>query len=73
MSMPTPLALILILTGIWTIIVWPAFLRRILKDPRSRTATGSPTRFLTIHIMLVSTSIILGLATGVIGIRALIG
>lgn len=73
MSMPTPLALILILNGIWTIIVWPAFLRRVLKDPRARNENGQPTRFMTVHLMLVTTSIILGLATAVIGIRALMG
>ncbi|MHA7141720.1 MULTISPECIES: SCO4848 family membrane protein [unclassified Arthrobacter] len=72
MSLPTPLALILILSGVWTLIVWPPFLRRIFKDPRSKDERGAPTRFLKVHFMLISTSMILGLATLVIGIRTLV-
>ncbi|GAA1119978.1 SCO4848 family membrane protein [Arthrobacter flavus] len=72
MSLPTPLALILILSGVWTLIVWPPFLRRIFKDPRSKDEQGAPTRFLKVHFMLISTSMILGLATLVIGIRTLV-
>ncbi len=73
MSMPLPLALVLILAGVWTLIVWPPFLRRILKDPRARNEAGRPTRFMTVHLMLISTSMVLGLATAIIGIRAAIG
>lgn len=73
MSLPLPLALILILAGVWTLIVWPPFLRRVLKDPRSRNEAGGATRFLYIHFMLISTSMVLGLATTVIGVRAAIG
>lgn len=73
MSLPLPLALVLILSGAWTLIVWPPFLRRILKDPRARDSNGAPTRFLTVHAMLISTSMILGLATLIIGIRVLPG
>ncbi|WP_026532150.1 SCO4848 family membrane protein [Arthrobacter sp. H41] len=73
MSLPTPLALVLILAGVWTLIVWPPFLRRIFKDPRARDEKGAPTRFLTVHLMLISTSMILGLATAIIGVRALAG
>ncbi|KNC18752.1 membrane protein [Arthrobacter sp. RIT-PI-e] len=72
MQLATPLALILILSGVWSLIVWPPFLRRVLKDPRARDEKGAPTRFLTVHLMLVSTSMILGVATPVIGIRALV-
>lgn len=72
MQLATPLALILILSGVWTLIVWPPFLRRILKDPRARDEKGAPTRFLTVHLMLISTSMILGAATAIIGIRALV-
>lgn len=67
------LAGILILSGIWSLIVWPPFLRRVLKDPRSKDDAGRATRFLMIHFMLISTSMVLGLATLVIGIKALNG
>lgn len=72
MQLATPLALILILSGVWSLIVWPPFLRRVLKDPRARDENGAATRFLTVHVMLVTTSMILGAATAVIGVRALI-
>lgn len=71
--MPLPLALVLILAGVWTLIVWPPFLRRILKDPRAKDDAGRATRFMTVHLMLISTSMVLGLATAIIGIRAAIG
>lgn len=67
------LAGILILAGLWSLIVWPPFLRRVLKDPRAKDESGRATRFLMVHVMLVSTSMVLGLATLVIGIRALNG
>lgn len=72
MSLPLALSLVLILAGVWSLIVWPPFLRRVLKDPQARDEEGRPTRFLTVHLMLVSTSMILGLATAVIGIRTLL-
>jgi hypothetical protein len=72
-SLPLPLALVLILSGLWSLAVWPPFLRRVLKDPRSRDEAGASTRFLKVHLMLVTTSMILGLATAVIGVRALAG
>jgi hypothetical protein len=71
MELPLPLSIVLIVSGLWSLIVWPPFLRRVLKDPRSRDERGAATRFLKIHFMLVSTSMILGAATLVIGFRTL--
>ena len=73
MELPTPLALVLVIAGLWSIIVWPVFLKRVLKDPQSRDANGAPTRFLTTNLMMISTAIIFALATAVIGVRGLIG
>lgn len=72
MQLPAALCLVLIVSGAWSLIVWPQFLRRVLKDPRARDQAGKGTSFLTVHLMLVSISMVLGLATAVIGIRALI-
>ncbi len=72
MQLPLALSIVLIIAGLWSLLVWPQFLRRIRKDPRSRDQDGRATRFLTIHLMLVSTSMVLGLATAVIGIRTLV-
>ena len=73
MELPTPLALVLVIAGLWSILVWPPFLKRTLKDPQARDANGAPTRFMTTNLMLISTAMIFGLATAVIGVRGLVG
>jgi hypothetical protein len=73
MQLPVALSVLLILSGVWSLIVWPPFLRRVLKDPRAKDASGRATRFLMIHLMLVTTSMVLGLATAIVGLRTLIG
>ena len=73
MELPVFPALVLIVAGIWSLVVWPQFLRRVMKDPRARDATGKATRFLTVHVVLVSISMVLGAATAVIGILGLAG
>ncbi len=71
MQLPPVLAVVLIVAGLWSLIVWPQFLRRVLKDPRARDAGGNATRFLTVHIVLVSISLVLGAATAAIGAATL--
>ncbi len=73
MDLPTPLALVLVIAGLWSLVVWPIFLKRVLKDPQARDANGAPTRFLTTNLMMISTAMIFALATAVIGVRGLIG
>ena len=73
MELPVFAALVLIIAGVWSLVVWPQFLRRVMKDPRARDAAGKATRFLTVHVVLVSISMILGAATAVIGIMGLSG
>jgi len=70
---PAPLAFVLIVAGVWSLVVWPQFLRRVMKDPRSRDATGKATRFLTVHVALVVVSMLLGAATAIIGFAGLLG
>jgi uncharacterized membrane protein len=72
-ELPVFPALVLIVAGVWSLVVWPQFLRRVMKDPRARDATGKATRFLTVHVVLVSISMVLGAATAVIGILGLAG
>ncbi len=72
MQLPAGLAIILLVAGLWSLAVWPPFLRRVLKDPRSRDADGKATRFLTVHVVLVSISLLLGAATAAIGAAALL-
>ncbi|HKU02820.1 MAG TPA: hypothetical protein VJQ80_08440 [Arthrobacter sp.] len=73
MQLPVFAALVLIVAGVWSLVVWPQFLRRVMKDPRARDAAGKATKFLTVHVVLVGISMVLGLATAVIGVLGLLG
>lgn len=72
MQLPALLSVVLIISGVWSLAVWPQFLRRVMKDPRARDEAGKATRFLTVHVVLVSVSMALGAATAAIGIAALV-
>ena len=72
MDVPAFVALVLIVSGVWSLVVWPQFLRRVMKDPRARDAAGKATKFLTVHVVLVTISMVLGAATAAIGIAALV-
>ena len=72
MDVPAFVALVLIVSGVWSLVVWPQFLRRVMKDPRARDAAGKATKFLTVHVVLVTVSMVLGAATAAIGIAALL-
>jgi len=71
-DVPAFLALVLIVSGVWSLVVWPQFLRRVMKDPRARDAAGKATKFLTVHVVLVTVSMVLGAATAAIGVAALV-
>ncbi|MCC3282386.1 MULTISPECIES: SCO4848 family membrane protein [Arthrobacter] len=73
MTLTAPLAFVLIAAGLWSVIAWLPFLRRVLKDPQARDANGAPTRFMTTNLMMITTAMIFGIATAVIGVRALAG
>jgi uncharacterized membrane protein len=70
-ELPVFAALVLVIAGLWSLVVWPQFLRRVMKDPRARDAAGKATKFLTVHVVLVSISMVLGAATALIGIMGL--
>jgi hypothetical protein len=73
MEIPALLAWVLIIAGVWSLVVWPQFLRRVMKDPRARDTAGKATKFLTVHVVLVAVSMVLGAATAGIGIAGLFG
>ena len=73
MQLPVFAAILLVIAGVWSLAVWPQFLRRVMKDPRARDAAGKATKLLTVHLVLVSISMVLGAATAVIGVMALLG
>lgn len=72
MDLPVLPATVLIVAGLWSLAVWPQFLRRVLKDPRARDGNGRATRFLSVHIVLVAISLVLGAATTAIGAAGLL-
>ena len=73
MQLPAFAAVLLIVAGVWSLAVWPQFLRRVMNDPRARDAAGKATKFLNVHLVLVSISMVLGAATAVIGVMGLLG
>lgn len=72
MKLAAGLSVVLIVAGAWSLIVWPQFLRRVMTDPRARDANGKATKFLTVHVVLVTISMVFGLATAVIGVTGLL-
>lgn len=46
-------AVVLLLSAVFNVVTWPAFLRRVAKDPRALDAAGRRTRFYTVHLVLV--------------------
>ncbi|MDR7085815.1 ABC-type anion transport system duplicated permease subunit [Aeromicrobium panaciterrae] len=72
MDLPLAWSMLLIASAVWSIIIWPPFLRRVLKDERSRDADGKATTFLRVHVILISISLSLAAAVGVLGILTLV-
>lgn len=70
--MTTLLAVLLLVNAAFTVIVWPTFLRRVARDPRARDAGGRPTRFLTVHAVIVTVALVLALASAVAAVAALV-
>ncbi|ROS73611.1 SCO4848 family membrane protein [Cellulomonas sp. PhB143] len=72
MDLPLGWSLLLVVTALWNLLIWPRFWQRIAKDPRSRDDAGRPTRFYAVHSVLIAVSLALGLAVGVLGLMTLI-
>ena len=71
MDIPLVWSLVLIVTAAWNLLIWPRFWQRIAADPRSRDADGRATTFRTVHAVLISVSLALALAVGVLGVLTL--
>lgn len=69
----TGLAIILILNGVFNFAVWPTFLRRVARDTRARDARGKATRFLIVHVVIVTVALVLGSVSIIAGVVALVG
>lgn len=62
---------LLLANAVYNVIVWPAFFRRVAKDPRARDDAGRPTRFFTVHAVLIGIALVLAAASAVVAIIAL--
>lgn len=71
MDIPLAWSVVLIVTALWNLLIWPRFWQRIAADPRSRDAGGRATKFLTVHSVLIAVSLALALAVGVLGVISL--
>lgn len=61
-------AALLLANAVFNVLAWPTFLRRVLRDPRARDAAGKATRFLTVHIVLVTIALLLAAVSAVVAI-----
>ena len=64
--------ILLIVSGAFAFAVWPTFYRRVANDERARDAAGAPTRFLTVHRVIVGVAYALGGLSIPAGIASLI-
>ncbi len=68
----TPVLIVLLLVNaVFNVLVWPAFYRRVAKDPRARDAGGKPTRFLIVHAVLIGAALLIALVSAVVAIVAI--
>ena len=67
-----PLAVLLLVNAAFNLLVWPTFLRRIAKDERARDASGRPTRFLTVHAVLIGAALLLAVVSAIVAIVAIV-
>lgn len=66
--MLTLLAILLLVNAAFNVLVWPAFYRRVARDPRARDANGRPTRFLMVHVVLIGVALLIAIASAVAAI-----
>jgi hypothetical protein len=70
-KLPLAWSLVLVVTALWNLLIWPRFLQRITRDPRARDASGRATTFLRVHVVLIGVSLLLAVAVGVLGVLTL--
>ena len=61
----------LVAFGVWSLIIWPRFMKAIWDDKRSWN--HGPTSFFLVHAVLVAVSVVAGVSIGVIGWRSVRG
>lgn len=67
-------AIVLLVSAAFNIVVWPRFWKRVADDPRATDqATGKRTRFYTVHAVLISIALLIGVCALGAGLALLIG
>jgi hypothetical protein len=67
----TLLAVLLLVNAAFNVLVWPRFYSRIAKDPRARDENGRPTRFLTVHAVLIAAALLIAVVSAIAAIWGL--
>ncbi|GAA1314794.1 SCO4848 family membrane protein [Leucobacter albus] len=62
---------LLLVNAVYNVLVWPRFWTRVAKDPRARDEHGRPTRFLTVHAVLISVALLIGAVSAIAGVLLL--
>lgn len=68
----TAAAIVLFANAVFSFLVWPAFLRRVARDPRARDASGRGSRFLVVHVGIVSGALVLAVISAIVGLLLLV-
>ncbi|GAA2834846.1 hypothetical protein FB468_2393 [Leucobacter komagatae] len=62
---------LLLLNAAYNVLVWPRFWTRVAADPRARDEQGRPTKFLTVHAVLISVALLIAAVSAVAGVLVL--
>ncbi|MFJ3382349.1 SCO4848 family membrane protein [Curtobacterium sp. NPDC090217] len=65
-------AIVLFVGALFNLIAWPRFFQRVAKDTRARDASGRPTTFYTVHLVLLLVALAITAASIVAGILLLV-
>lgn len=65
-------SILLLVNAVFAVVVWPTFYRRVANDSRARDAAGRPTKFLTVHRVLIGIALLIALVSAVFGILGLV-
>ena len=64
--------ILLLVNALYNAVVWPRFWKRVAQDPRARDEHGKPTRFLTVHAVLIGIALVIAAVSAVAGILLLL-
>ena len=71
--MTLALPVLLLLNGVFNLVVWPTFFRRVARDPKATDAAGRRTPFFRVHLVIVAVALALAVLSLVAGALALLG